>query len=165
MAGEQSTGTFVRVPGETEELRERFRARVERIEELAAVPVAEPAGLAAAERAAGPLPPGRGRAVVPAGEHGAVAARPAGDRRRQPVRAARVLRAELLDLELPPAFAAAYPGPQFGVEGTRRLAGVEGRPIIGTIIKPSVGLTPEQTADAGPARSPRRASTSSRTTS
>ena len=37
MAGEQSTGTFVRVPGETEELRRRFGARVERITELEAV--------------------------------------------------------------------------------------------------------------------------------
>ena len=34
MAGEQSTGTFTRVPGETDELRERFAARVESIEEL-----------------------------------------------------------------------------------------------------------------------------------
>ena len=31
MAGEQSTGTFVRVPGETEELRDALRRRVERI--------------------------------------------------------------------------------------------------------------------------------------
>jgi ribulose-bisphosphate carboxylase large chain len=34
MAGEQSTGTFLRVPGETDELRERCAARVERIAEL-----------------------------------------------------------------------------------------------------------------------------------
>ena len=33
MAGEQSTGTFLRVPGETDELRERFAARVEAIVE------------------------------------------------------------------------------------------------------------------------------------
>ena len=33
MAGEQSTGTFVRVPGETDELRERYAARVESIAE------------------------------------------------------------------------------------------------------------------------------------
>jgi ribulose-bisphosphate carboxylase large chain len=47
---------------------------------------------------------------------------------------------------LPPEFAQRYPGPQFGIAGTRRLAGVEGRPLIGTIVKPSVGLRPEQTA-------------------
>ena len=37
MAGEQSTGTFIRVPGETDELRERFAARVEQILELGEV--------------------------------------------------------------------------------------------------------------------------------
>jgi ribulose-bisphosphate carboxylase large chain len=40
-----------------------------------------------------------------------------------------------------------YPGPQFGIDGTRRLAGVTGRPLLGTIIKPSVGLSPAATAD------------------
>ncbi|MGA8096212.1 MAG: hypothetical protein WB823_18300, partial [Steroidobacteraceae bacterium] len=34
MAGEQSTGTFVRVAGETDELRERFGARIESLVEL-----------------------------------------------------------------------------------------------------------------------------------
>ena len=37
MAGEQSTGTFLRVPGETDELRERYAARVEHITELGTV--------------------------------------------------------------------------------------------------------------------------------
>src|SRR5690606_16162705 len=39
-----------------------------------------------------------------------------------------------------------YRGPQFGIRGTRKLIGVEGRPLIGTIIKPSVGLSPAETA-------------------
>jgi len=39
-----------------------------------------------------------------------------------------------------------YPGPAFGVTGTRTLSGVAHGPLIGTIIKPSVGLSPEQTA-------------------
>src|SRR4051794_11515153 len=34
LAGEQSSGTFVNVPGETAELRARFGARVERVTEL-----------------------------------------------------------------------------------------------------------------------------------
>jgi ribulose-bisphosphate carboxylase large chain len=46
-----------------------------------------------------------------------------------------------MDLDLPQGFADAYPGPKFGIEGTRRLAGVCGRPMIGTIIKPSIGLS------------------------
>ena len=52
----------------------------------------------------------------------------------------------LPDIRLPSEFAKAYPGPRFGVAGTRRLVGVEGRPLIGTIIKPSVGLGPAETA-------------------
>jgi ribulose-bisphosphate carboxylase large chain len=53
---------------------------------------------------------------------------------------------KLLDLEFPASLAEQYPGPAFGVDGTRRLTNVFGRPIIGTIVKPSVGLTPAQTA-------------------
>src|SRR6059058_923019 len=37
LAGEQSSGTFVAVPGETGELRNRFGARIERITELEVV--------------------------------------------------------------------------------------------------------------------------------
>ena len=41
---------------------------------------------------------------------------------------------KLLDISLPPAFLDRYQGPQFGVAGTRRLTGVEERPLIGTIL-------------------------------
>jgi ribulose-bisphosphate carboxylase large chain len=51
----------------------------------------------------------------------------------------------LLDLRLPTAFAERYAGPKFGIQGTRALAGVPERPLIGTIIKPSVGLSAEAT--------------------
>src|SRR3982751_4166329 len=37
LAGEQSSGTFVAVPGETDELRHRYGARVDRIPELESV--------------------------------------------------------------------------------------------------------------------------------
>ncbi len=48
---------------------------------------------------------------------------------------------KLLDIDLPAEFSSRYPGPQFGITGTRRLAGVQQRPMLGTIIKPSVGLS------------------------
>jgi len=48
---------------------------------------------------------------------------------------------------LPQAFSTVYSGPQFGIAGTRELVEVEGRPLIGTIVKPSVGLSPQQTAE------------------
>jgi ribulose-bisphosphate carboxylase large chain len=54
---------------------------------------------------------------------------------------------KLLDLTLPPQFLDVYQGPQFGVAGTRAFTGVAGRPLIGTIIKPSIGMSPEATAE------------------
>jgi ribulose-bisphosphate carboxylase large chain len=48
---------------------------------------------------------------------------------------------------LPSSLAGWYPGPQFGIVGCRKLTGVYDEPLIGTIIKPSVGLSPEVTAD------------------
>jgi ribulose-bisphosphate carboxylase large chain len=53
----------------------------------------------------------------------------------------------LVDLTIPQSFVENYPGPQFGVAGTRQLTGVYDRPLFGTIIKPSVGLSPAQTAE------------------
>ncbi|MEO2006233.1 MAG: RuBisCO large subunit C-terminal-like domain-containing protein, partial [Candidatus Poribacteria bacterium] len=52
----------------------------------------------------------------------------------------------VLDIDFADDFQAAYPGPAFGIHGTRDLAGVPAGPIVGTIIKPSVGLTVQQTA-------------------
>jgi ribulose-bisphosphate carboxylase large chain len=53
---------------------------------------------------------------------------------------------KLVDFEVPASFAAHFRGARFGIAGTRQLTGVQGRPLIGTIIKPSIGLTPAQTA-------------------
>lgn len=52
----------------------------------------------------------------------------------------------LLDIDLPKNLCGC--GPKFGIEGVRRIVGTEvsGRPHIGTIIKPKVGLNPKDTA-------------------
>ncbi|HAZ07418.1 MAG TPA: ribulose 1,5-bisphosphate carboxylase large subunit [Elusimicrobia bacterium] len=42
----------------------------------------------------------------------------------------------LVDLRLPDSFLAAFPGPNFGIPGLRRLLGVEGRPLLATALKP-----------------------------
>jgi len=148
MAGEQSTGTFVRVPGETDELRERSAARVEQIVELGTVETPSLAGSGLPKKHAGRIV--RRAAEVklswPIENLGPslpnLLATVAGNLfELKPFSGLK-----LLDVMLPPAFLSAYQGPQFGVEGTRRLTRVYGRPIIGTIIKPSVGMTPEQTA-------------------
>lgn len=143
MAGEQSSGTFVAVPGETPALKERSAARVERLEVVgeAAAPSLPGSG------GQGPVVRARVTLSWPLANLGPslpnLMATVAGNL----FELKQFSGLKLLDLRLPPAFAAAYAGPRFGVAGTRRLAGVEGRPLIGTIVKPSVGLGPEETAD------------------
>lgn len=46
----------------------------------------------------------------------------------------------LNDIHLPELLAKSFPGPKYGMSGVRRLLGVEGRPLVGTIIKPKLGL-------------------------
>ena len=53
----------------------------------------------------------------------------------------------VVGMQLPLAVRGAHPGPQFGVAGVRALTGVEGRPIIGSIVKPALGLRPPETAE------------------
>lgn len=148
IAGEQSSGTFVPVPGETPELRARHRARIERLTELE--PVGTPS-LPGAQKPGGDASPvyRRGEVVIafPLDNVGTNLPTLLSTVMGNLFELRELSGIRLLDLELPPAFGEATPGPQFGIAGTRRLAGVEDRPIIGTIIKPSVGLRPEQTAD------------------
>ena len=147
MAGEQSSGTFVAVPGETEEVKARVAAHVARLRLVDEVVTSPSLPSARVKLESGT----RFRRVHltlswPLDTLGPslpnLLATIAGNLfELNPVTGLR-----LLDIRLPEQFATAYPGPRFGVSGTRRLAGVEGRPLIGTIIKPSVGLGPEQTA-------------------
>lgn len=51
----------------------------------------------------------------------------------------------LVDLELGESALAALPGPAFGVEGIRRLCGVESRPLLCAAAKP-IGLSPAELA-------------------
>lgn len=149
LAGEQSSGTFVAVPGETEELRARSRARVERINLRETVDAPSLPGARLPKGLKDPPRFQRAEVVIswPLENVGTnlptLVATVAGNL----FELSEFSGLRLLDVDLPPAFGRAYPGPQFGIEGTRRLAGVHGRPIIGTIVKPSVGLSPEQTAD------------------
>ena len=52
----------------------------------------------------------------------------------------------ILDFDLPAAWSC-HPGPQFGIEGSRQLMGVPEGPMIASIIKPSLGLLPAETAE------------------
>ncbi|MCB0047128.1 MAG: ribulose-bisphosphate carboxylase large subunit family protein [Caldilineaceae bacterium] len=147
MAGEQSAGTFVRVPGETNELRARHSASVESVTVLDEVDTPSLPGTRPPKNVANPRYR-RARVVLsfPAENVGAslsaLVTTVAGNLfELSPFSGLR-----LLDLTIPPAFIERYPGPQFGAQGTRALTGVSEGALIGTIIKPSVGLSPQQTA-------------------
>ncbi len=143
IAGEQSSGTFLKLAAETPQLKERSGARVEALEILDVADAPSLPGGMASKRYTrclltlswplenlGPCLP-------------TLMATVAGNlfELRQ------VSGLRLLELRLPEAFARAYPGPAFGMAGTRRLSGVQQGPLIGTIIKPSVGLNPQETAE------------------
>ena len=53
-------------------------------------------------------------------------------------------RIRLLDLQLPPSILAALPGPKFGIPGVRKALGVPERPVMMSIFKPCVGLSPQE---------------------
>lgn len=142
IAGEQSSGTFVALARETEGLKEKAGARVERLEVL---DVVDRPGLPGAKQ--GPV---LRRCLLelswPLSNMGPslpnLVATIAGNLFELNC----VAGLRLVDLAVPPAFAERYPGPRHGIAGTRRLAGVTNGPLIGTIVKPSVGLSPEETA-------------------
>lgn len=141
IASDQSTGTFVPVPGETEKLKDRVAARVAAIRPL---PSSVRPSYPSNDR--GPFHRAEADIAFPFDAIGTdlsalMTIAIGGVYSIKGFTGIRVV-----DMKLPPAFGKAWPGPQFGVAGSRRLAGVEGRPIIGTIIKPALGLRPHETA-------------------
>ena len=53
----------------------------------------------------------------------------------------------LVDLFIPEKLARKFRGPKFGVPGIRDILGVYDRPLVLQIIKPKMGMTPEETAN------------------
>jgi len=143
LAGEQSSGTFVAVPGDTEELKARFAARVEKVTFLETVTT--------------PAIPG---AKSPTGQYHRAMVEVSWSIENfgynLPVMISTLqgnlyeirqfTGLKLISLEVPASFGNHFEGPAFGIEGCRKLTQVYDRPLIGTIIKPSVGLSPEDTA-------------------
>ena len=144
IASDQSTGTFVPVPGETEELKARVAARVLAIRPLAD---ARTPGWPEVVEGHGPLRRADVDIAFPLDAIGtdlsALMTIAIGG--VYSIKGMTGIR--IVDLKLPQEFKGAHPGPQFGVAGSRKLSGVEGRPIIGTIVKPALGLRPHETAE------------------
>ena len=52
----------------------------------------------------------------------------------------------LLDINFPNRYIRAFKGPAFGIDGVRRILKVPKRPLLGTIVKPKLGLNEKQHA-------------------
>lgn len=145
LAGEQSSGTFVDIPGETQALKDRFSARVENIELL--------------EQAQQPSLPGdssphasykRARVSVSWSVENFQDNIPTliATLQGNLYELRQFTGLKLDDFDLPDYYKSKFKGPVFGAKATKELAGVvPQKPMIGTIIKPSIGFTPQQTAD------------------
>ncbi|CAO3410117.1 ribulose-bisphosphate carboxylase large subunit family protein [Azospirillum largimobile] len=148
MAGEQSCGTFTRVHGETDDLRARARAIVESVEKLdAADSPALPNTWLERQRTTGPWQRARVTISFPTANIGAnlptLAATVAGNL----YDLGEVTGLRLESLRIPQAYRAQFDLPRHGVAGTRRLTGVADGPLVGSIIKPNVGLSAEETGE------------------
>ena len=148
MAGEQSCGTFIRVDGETDALRLRARATVEQIDELESVGAPSlPNALLKRKGHTGPWRRARVRISFPVANIGAnlptLAATVSGN--LYDLGEASGLRLE--SMKLPAAYRAQFDMPQVGIDGTRKATGVATGALVGTIIKPNVGFSSEQTAE------------------
>ena len=143
LAGEQSSGTFVAVPGETAELKQRFAARVELVELLETVSTPAIPGASSKD---GRYHRARVRVSWSIENFGYNLPVLVSTLQGNLYEITQFTGLKLMDIELPSSYADSFRGPAFGVEGCRKLTGVEQRPLIGTIIKPSIGLSPEETA-------------------
>jgi len=144
LAGEQSSGTFVAVPGETAKLKERFAARVESVQAIGTV---NQPSIPSEKSIAGTYNQAIVKVSWSVENFGYNLPVLISTLQGNLYELRQFTGLKLMDISFPDSYIKHYRGPKFGIEGCRRLTNVEGRPLIGTIIKPSIGLTPQQTAD------------------
>lgn len=132
IAVEQTTGTWVPVPEETPEVRERHVAKVVAIYEVPGHEFEVPGEQKARQFVF--------QLAYPAINFGP----------QIPMLLSTVIgnismsgKIKLLDLRFPKEFLEAFKGPKFGTRGVRELLGVYDRPLLNNMIKPCTGYTPE----------------------
>jgi len=145
IAGEQSSGTFVALPNETSALKQRSGARVESIQVLEEVH--EPSLSGRYRHLDGPFTRCLLTLSWPLENIGPSLTMLLSTIAGNLFELKCVSGLRVVDIQLPQEMIRANPGPAFGIEGTRLFSGVHRGPLIGTIIKPSVGLNPSETAE------------------
>ena len=147
LAGEQSSGTFVRVASETDEVRGRSRAMVQSVTELE--PLAAPSLPSAyleAKHIAGPYR--RADIVVdfPVANVGANLPTLCSTLAGNLFDLGEVTGLRLRHIALPQSYRDRFERPKHGIAGTRLASGIAQGPLLGTIIKPNVGMSADETA-------------------
>jgi 2,3-diketo-5-methylthiopentyl-1-phosphate enolase len=135
-ATEQTTGTWVDVPGETRELRREHAAKLVGLTEVPDYETGLPGGEYSRSFVV--------RLAFPWVNFGdsfpmLLSTIPGNISFGFPVK--------LVDIEFPDLFLAKFQGPKFGIEGIRQLLGVHDRPLLNNMIKPCTGFPPEVGAD------------------
>ena len=132
IAVEQTTGTWVPVPEETPEMREKHVAKVVGIYEVPGHEFEVPGNLEARQFIF--------QLAYPAVNFGP----------QIPMLLSTVIgnismsgKLKLLDLKFPKSFLKSFKGPKFGTQGIRELLGIPERPLLNNMIKPCTGYTPE----------------------
>ena len=143
LAGEQSSGTFVAVPGETAELKERFAAKVESVQVVNSV---HQPSIPSEKSKSGEYHQAVVKVSWSVENFGYNLPVLISTLQGNLYELRQFTGLKLMDIDFPASYVKHFRGPKFGVKGCRQLTSVENRPLIGTIIKPSIGLTPQQTA-------------------
>lgn len=132
IAVEQTTGTWVPVPEETPEMREKHVAKVVGIYEVPSHEFEVPSDLKARHFIF--------QLAYPTVNFGP----------QIPMLLSTVIgnismsgKLKLLDLQFPKNFLESFQGPKFGTQGIRELLGIPERPFLNNMIKPCTGYTPE----------------------
>ena len=136
LAIEQTCGTWLKVPGETPEVRERAIGRVVGVYEAPSYQIGIPADVTERHFIV--------RIAYPWHNFGAQFSMMLSTVIGNISSSGKV---KLIDLEFPKSFLAEMKGPKFGVPGIRELLGVYDRPLLNNMIKPCIGLTPDKTAE------------------
>lgn len=143
-AGELSSGTFVDIPGESESLKEQHAASIIESHEVA---LASDQGYPTRFQNDSPRSAWTVTVAIPTANIGpnlpALVTTVAGN----VFELGHLTGLRLIDVNLPSSYRMKFDTPRHGIAGSRQLMGVQDRPMFGSIIKPSVGLTPTATAD------------------
>ncbi|POY39454.1 ribulose 1,5-bisphosphate carboxylase [Flavobacterium alvei] len=143
LAGEQSSGTFVSVPGETEELKKRFAARVEDIQLL---DLAEEPSIPGGNIPGKKYQQARVKVSWSIENFGYNLPVLISTLQGNLYEITQFTGLKLMDFEVPDSCGTHFTGPKFGIKGSKLSCDVSDRPMIGTIIKPSIGMSVEETA-------------------